>query len=71
MAGDNKVAAAQPAAAAATDGANGEQPVQEKTFIQKYGGSIAQMIFFWLLMKVISGGKKIQQKENYHIKLTA
>lgn len=62
MAGDNKVAAAQPAAAT-TAGANGEQPVQEKTFIQKYGGSIAQMIFFWLLMKVISGGKKMHNRK--------
>lgn len=34
----------------------GENPEQKKSFIQKYGGSIVQMIFFWLVMKTVTGG---------------
>ena len=35
----------------------GENPEQKKSFIQKYGGSIVQMVFFWLIMKAVTGGK--------------
>ncbi|CAO3606845.1 unnamed protein product [Mucor hiemalis] len=58
MAGDNKVAAAQPASSntAAAAGGGGAQPQQEKTFFQKYGGSLLQMVFFWLVMRAVSGG---------------
>lgn len=51
MADDNKVAA--PVAGTATTAQN----PQEKTFIQKYGGSIAQMVIFWLVMQLVTKGK--------------
>lgn len=61
MAGDKKVATAQPAAGSADAGAAGAQgqPPQEKTFWQKYGGSVTQMILFWLVMRVVQGGNNI------------
>lgn len=41
---------------ATTPPATGENPEQKKSFMQKYGGSIVQMIFFWLVMKTVTGG---------------
>lgn len=55
MAEGNKVASV-PAAPPASG-----QPPQEKSFIQKYGGSIAQMVIFWLIMQVVTKGN--QKKE--------
>ncbi|KAI9360513.1 cleft lip and palate transmembrane protein 1-domain-containing protein [Pilaira anomala] len=52
MAEGNKVASAPAAPPSAG------QPPQEKSFIQKYGGSIAQMVIFWLIMQVVTKGFK-------------
>ncbi|CAO0800969.1 unnamed protein product [Mucor circinelloides] len=41
---------------ATTPPATGENPEKKKSFMQKYGGSIVQMIFFWLVMKTVTGG---------------
>lgn len=49
MPGSKNLATSQPE--------TGENPEQKKSFIQKYGGSIVQMIFFWLIMKAVTGGK--------------
>ncbi|CAO3609523.1 unnamed protein product [Mucor fragilis] len=46
---DNKNLATSPPA-------TGENPEQKKSFMQRYGGSIVQMIFFWLVMKTVTGG---------------
>jgi hypothetical protein len=44
--------------AAAQAGTSGQpQQAENKSFFAKYGGSIIQMIFFWIVMKAISGGK--------------
>ncbi|KAI8067324.1 cleft lip and palate transmembrane protein 1-domain-containing protein [Thamnidium elegans] len=50
MADDNKVAAP------VTGPATTAQGPQEKTFLQKYGGSIAQMVIFWLVMQLVTKG---------------
>lgn len=53
---DNKAATTQPVAASPASGAATQE---NKSFLQKYGGQIAQMIFFWLVMKTITGGKRL------------
>jgi hypothetical protein len=35
----------------------GEQPKQ-KSFFQQISGSIIQVVFFWLIMKMLTGGIK-------------
>jgi hypothetical protein len=58
MSNNEKVVVSQPKAGgpSAPAGQNPAAP-EEKTFFQKFGGLIIQIIFFWLVMKTISGGK--------------
>ncbi|KAI9485285.1 MAG: cleft lip and palate transmembrane protein 1-domain-containing protein [Benjaminiella poitrasii] len=32
------------------------EPQEEKGFLKKYGGQIVQMLFFWMIMKTLTGG---------------
>lgn len=60
MPGENKVANPQPVVSGegstATGPANGNPP-QQKSFFQKYAGSVIQMIIIWVAMRAISNGK--------------
>lgn len=56
MPGDNKVANPQPVATSGSSPATENQP-KEKSFFQKYAGSLIQILVFWMIMRVISTGK--------------
>ncbi|KAG2196984.1 hypothetical protein INT47_006931 [Mucor saturninus] len=70
MPGDNKVANPQPVVAGEGSTATGAPPPQQKSFIQKYAGSVIQMIIIWIAMRAISNGMKSPEVAVPHAPVT-